>query len=53
VPLVLDRLRNVDPISASRFAANYTDETGALRFDQAAASTDSPQLGLPLDDEED
>jgi transcriptional repressor NrdR len=53
VPLVLDRLRNVDAISADRFAANYADETGALRFDHAASAADSPQLGLPLDDEED
>ncbi|HTR50602.1 MAG TPA: ATP cone domain-containing protein [Kofleriaceae bacterium] len=52
VPLVLDRLRNVDPITASRFAANYTDETGALRFDQAATAAESPQLGLPLNDDD-
>jgi transcriptional repressor NrdR len=52
VPLVLDRLRNVDPISANRFAANYADETGAVRFDQAATSADSPQLGLPLADDD-
>ena len=52
VPLVLDRLRNVDAVAASRFAANYTDETGALRFDQAATTAESPQLGLPLDDDD-
>ena len=52
VPLVLDRLNNIDPISARRFAANYTDETGALRFEPATSSEHSPQLGLPLDDDE-
>jgi transcriptional repressor NrdR len=52
VSLVLDRLRNIDPIAAHRFAANYTDETGVLRFDQSSASAESPQLGLPLTEEE-
>jgi transcriptional repressor NrdR len=52
VPLVLDRLHNVDAIAAARFAANYADETGALRFDQATSASDSPQLGLPLDDDD-
>lgn len=52
VSLVLDRLRNIDATAAHRFAANYTDETGVLRFDHAAPSADSPQLGLPLSDEE-
>lgn len=52
VPLVLERLRNVDAVSANRFAANYTDETGALRFDPATSAEGSPQLGLPLDDDE-
>ena len=53
VPLVLDRLANVDPVSARRFAANYTDDAGILRFDQGAASGEpSPQLGLPLDDDD-
>ena len=49
---VLDRLRNIDPISAQRFAANYTDETGVLRFDNKTAADDSKQLGLPLSDED-
>src|SRR3954447_25550284 len=35
VALALERLRNIDPISAQRFAANYTDESGAVRFDEA------------------
>jgi transcriptional repressor NrdR len=52
VALALDRLRNIDPIAAHRFAANYTDETGVLRFDQSTPGDESPQLGLPLDDEE-
>jgi transcriptional repressor NrdR len=53
VPLVLDRLNNIDPVSARRFAANYTDETGALRFEPATSTDHSPQLGLPLDDDSD
>lgn len=53
VPLVLDRLGNVDPVAARRFAANYADESGAVRLDQGAASGESPQLGLPLDEDAD
>jgi len=49
---VLDRLRNIDPISAHRFAANYTDETGVLRFDNKTPADDARQLGLPLSDED-
>lgn len=52
VPLVLDRLGNVDPVAARRFAANYADESGAVRLDQGAPSGESPQLGLPLDEDE-
>ena len=52
VSIVLDRLRNIDAIAANRFAANYTDESGAVRFDQAAPAADSPQLGLPLTDDD-
>lgn len=52
VTLVLDRLRNIDSIAAHRFAANYTDETGILRFDANAPAGNSPQLGLPLTDED-
>lgn len=52
VSLVLDRLKNVDTVAAHRFAANYTDETGVLRFDDKAPSTDARQLGLPLTDDE-
>ena len=52
VTIVLDRLRNIDSIAAHRFAANYTDETGVLRFDAASPATDPRQLGLPLTDED-
>ena len=52
VALALERLRNIDPVSAQRFAANYTDESGAVRFDDAAPAADSPQLGLPLRDDD-
>ena len=52
VQLALDRLANIDPIAARRLAANYTDDSGALRFDRAEPAGDSPQLGLPLEDDE-
>jgi transcriptional repressor NrdR len=52
VPLVLERLDNIDPISARRFAANYTDESGAVRLDPAAPAGEIPQLGLPLVDDD-
>ncbi len=52
VSLALDRLRNIDAVAASRFAANYTDETGVLRFDDKQPAADLRQLGLPLDDDE-
>lgn len=52
VTIVLDRLRNIDAVAAHRFAANYTDETGVLRFDSAQPASDTRQLGLPLTDEE-
>lgn len=51
--LALARLENVDPVSAQRLAANYTDESGALRFERATgAEARSRQLGLPIVDEE-
>ena len=53
VPLVLERLGNVDAVAARRFAADYTDESGAVRFDRSAPATESPQLGLPLVDADD
>ena len=52
VSLALARLQNVDPVCAQRLAANYTDETGEVRFDRGSASQPPPQLGLPLTDEE-
>ncbi len=52
VSLALDRLRNIDPVSAHRLAANYADETGAVRFDHTTREP-SPQLGLPLSETED
>ena len=52
VQLALDRLANVDPVTARRLAANYTDDSGAVRFDESRPAADSPQLGLPLDDDD-
>lgn len=52
VTLTLTRLENIDPVSAHRLAANYTDETGAVRFDRSASELPSPQLGLPLNETE-
>ena len=53
VQLVLDRLRNIDPVAAHRFAANYTDETGVLRFENDDRPASDPrQLGLPLSEED-
>lgn len=45
---VHDRLANLDAVAAQRFAANYTDEAGVLRFDHDAHEAASQQLGLPL-----
>jgi transcriptional regulator NrdR family protein len=53
VQLALDRLANIDPITARRLAANYADDSGAVRFDDNAPAAESPQLGLPLADDED
>ena len=52
VGLALDRLRNVDGICAQRLAANYTDESGAVRFEREASAVPTPQLGLPLPEED-
>jgi transcriptional repressor NrdR len=51
VTLAMDRLRNVDGVCAQRLEANYTDETGQVRFDRAPGVSTN-QLGLPLTDEE-
>jgi len=48
----LVRLQNIDAVSATRLAANYTDESGTLRFDDAEPRDESLQLGLPLADDE-
>src|SRR3954466_14351114 len=50
VELALARLRNVDPVSAQRLAANYTDESGAVRLEVGhdVPGAPSPQLGLDL-----
>jgi len=47
----MDRLENIDPVSAQRLAANYTDESGAVRLDGEAPLAPRQQLGLPLDEE--
>ncbi len=52
VSLALDRLKNIDAVAAHRFAANYVDETGVLRFDDKPPAADPRQLGLPLTDED-
>ncbi|HEX5063572.1 MAG TPA: ATP cone domain-containing protein, partial [Kofleriaceae bacterium] len=52
VQLALDRLKNIDGVAANRFAANYVDETGVVRFDAEAPPADARQLGLPLSDED-
>jgi len=52
VTLALARLANVDAIAAQRLAANYTDESGAIRFEAEVSGVDSKQLGLPLADED-
>jgi transcriptional repressor NrdR len=52
VPLVLERLGNIDTVTARRFVANYTDESGAVRLDPAAPTDNAPQLGLPLVDDD-
>ena len=52
VELALARLQNLDPIIAERLAANYRDESGAVRFDHTAPASESKQLGLPLTDED-
>lgn len=52
VAAALARLRNIDPVSAARLAANYTDESGSVRFESASAAEAAQQLGLPLDEED-
>jgi transcriptional repressor NrdR len=52
VELALARLENIDPVAARRLAANYTDDSGALRFGGTEPAGSSSQLGLPLDDDD-
>jgi len=47
----MSRLENIDPVSAQRLAANYTDESGAVRLDGGEPARPTRQLGLPLDEE--
>jgi transcriptional repressor NrdR len=50
--LVLDTLRGVDGVAAQRLAANYLDEGGVLRLEDAAGpAQEPPQLGLFEPDE--
>ena len=53
VTLALARLANVDAIAAARLATNYTDESGAIRFEAEVTGGPSKQLGLPLSDDAD
>jgi transcriptional repressor NrdR len=50
--LVHARLANVDAVAARHFAANYTDDSGALRFGDVAPVEPTQQLGLPLQEPE-
>lgn len=52
VALALARLENIDPICAQRLAANYTDETGAVRFGRSTPEPPSSQLGLLLTEDD-
>lgn len=47
----MSRLENIDPVSAQRLAANYTDESGAVRLDGGEPARPTRQLGLPLPEE--
>jgi transcriptional repressor NrdR len=52
VTLAIARLDGLDPVSARRMEADYRDDSGAVRLDNEAAGAPTPQLGLPLSDEE-
>lgn len=51
VSLALTRLENIDPLAARRLAANYADESGAVRLGGVVPERPTQQLGLPLDEE--
>ena len=42
---LLERLRALDPVAAARFATNYAEVDGHLRF---TGNAPSPQLALPI-----
>lgn len=52
VTLAVARLDGLDPVSARRLEANYRDDSGAIRLDDEVSGAPTPQLGLPLTDEE-
>jgi transcriptional repressor NrdR len=52
VTLAIARLDGLDSVSARRMEADYRDDSGAVRLDNEAAGAPTPQLGLPLADEE-
>jgi len=49
--IAIDRLRDIDQLSAQRLEANYIDESGAVRWAHDAKTT-PPQLGLDLSDDD-
>jgi transcriptional repressor NrdR len=48
----LEILALIDPLAARRLAANYVDDTGALRLEDAPHPGDAPQLPLFDGDDE-
>jgi transcriptional repressor NrdR len=52
VTLAIARLDGLDSVSARRMEADYRDDSGAVRLDNEVAGATTPQLGLPLTDEE-
>ena len=52
VSLAIARLAGLDPVSARRMEADYRDESGAVRLADEAPGAPTPQLGLPLADDD-
>lgn len=52
VTLAIARLAGLDPVSARRMEADYRDDSGAVRLDGEPSGAPTPQLGLPLTDED-
>jgi transcriptional repressor NrdR len=52
VRTALEILGQVDPLTARRLAANYVDDAGALRLEDAPHSEEAPQLPLFQESEE-